>query len=198
MADTGRLLPIFPLQTVLFPEGLLPLRIFEARYMDMIARCLRDDAVFGVNLIAEGNEVGRPARPHEVGVTARIVEWDMAQPGLLHVLARGERRFRIRRSELTADGLVQAEVDWLAQEVPQPVPPACSDLVALLHQAVEQAGDGALSASPRFDDAAWVGYRLAEVLPLAASARQRLLELDDALTRLELLGRALRGASAPD
>lgn len=198
MDDARRPMPIFPLQTVLFPEGLLPLRIFEARYMDMIARCLRNDDVFGVNLIAEGNEVGRPARPHEVGVTARIVEWDMAQPGLLHVLARGERRFRIRRSELTADGLVQAEVDWLEQEVPQPVPPGCVDLVALLRQAVEQAGDGPLAESPRFDDATWVGYRLAEALPLAAAARQRLLELDDARVRLELLGRALRGSSAPD
>lgn len=181
------LLPIFPLQTVLFPGGVLPLRIFEARYMDMTTRCLKEDTVFGVNLIAEGSEVGKPARPHAVGVSARITAWDMPQSGLLHVVARGERRFRMRRSELGPNGLVLAEVEWLDEPGLQPVPAAFAGVVALLKAIIEDAGETHFPPPHRFDDAAWVGMRLAEVLPAAMPARQLLLELDDPLGRLEII-----------
>ena len=98
-------LPLFPLQTVLFPGGRLPLRIFEQRYMDMAKECLRENLPFGVCLIREGREVGEPALPEDVGCTARIVEWDMPQLGVLQVVTRGERRFRIRSHRVQTDGL---------------------------------------------------------------------------------------------
>ena len=109
-------LPLFPLQTVLFPGGRLPLRIFEQRYMEMAKACLRDGTPFGVCLIREGGEVGEPAVPEDLGCTARIVEWDMPQLGLLQVMARGEQRFRIRSRRVQADGLVLAGIELLPAE----------------------------------------------------------------------------------
>ncbi len=188
MSDAApTMLPIFPLQTVLFPGGVLPLRIFEARYMDMTTRCLREDAVFGVNLIAEGHEVGTPALPHPVGVSARITAWDMAQPGLLHLVTVGERRFRILRSEVAPDGLLMAEVEWLADPAPQPLPEGYQGLVTLLQAIIDDVDPVHFPEPHRFDEADWVGMRLAGVLPIPMAARQGLLELDDAVTRLDIL-----------
>ncbi|MCC4113853.1 LON peptidase substrate-binding domain-containing protein [Aromatoleum toluclasticum] len=194
MDDTGRLppllpplLPLFPLQTVLFPGALLPLHVFEARYMDLVARCLKDGSVFGVNLIAEGHEVGAPARPCEVGVSARIVRCDIAKPGTLDIVTRGEHRYRVLRTELGANGLLLGEVDWLAEAPRQAIPDNCQPLVALLRAIVADAGDARLPAPHAFDDAGWVGLRFAEVLPIPAQAKQALLELDDPADRLEII-----------
>ncbi len=180
-------LPLFPLQTVLFPGGVLPLRIFEARYMDMATRCLRDDSPFGVCLIAEGAEVGRPARPHPVGVSARITGWDMNQPGLLHVVAVGEQRFRIRRTEVGENGLLLGEIEWLDEPAACAVGPQHQRLVALLEAIIEDAGEAHFPPPHRLDDAAWVGMRLASVLPLTLEVRQKLLELDDPRGSLDLI-----------
>ena len=111
-------LPLFPLKTVLFPGGVLPLRVFEARYMDMITRCMREDAGFGVCLIAAGEEVGETAVPHPVGTEARIEQWDMAQAGVLNLVTRGIRRFRIEDHEVERDGLLVASVRWLDEPLP--------------------------------------------------------------------------------
>ena len=181
------LLPLFPLQTVLFPGGVLPLHVFEARYMDLVTRCLKDDAVFGVNLIAEGAEVGAPAVPHAVGVSARIVTWDMPQPGVLDVVTRGERRFRVRHTELGANGLLVADVDWLPEPPPAAVAGEFQILVALLKAIVEDAGAVRFPPPHHYADADWLGMRFAEVLPIPVLARQRLLELDDAHSRLEII-----------
>lgn len=181
------LLPLFPLQTVLFPGALLPLHVFEARYMDLATRCLRDDSVFGVNLIAEGREVGAPARPYEVGVSARIVRCDIAKPGTLDIVARGERRYRVLRAEPGPNGLLLGEVEWLPQDEPVPVPENCAPLVALLRAIVDDAGSERLPLPHDFDDAGWVGLRFAEVLPIPAQAKQALLELDNPTDRLEIV-----------
>lgn len=183
----GALLPIFPLQTVLFPGGVLPLRVFEARYMDMTTRCMREGTVFGVNLIARGAEVGAPAVPHSMGVSARITSWDMTEPGMLHLVTCGERRYRIRHSELGTNGLLLAEVDWLDEPPSQAVPADCSGLVTLLKAVTEDAGEAHFPPPHHFDDASWVGMRLAGVLPIPMPARQLLLELDDPLARLEII-----------
>lgn len=180
-------LPIFPLQTVLFPGGTLPLRVFEARYMDMVARCLREQSVFGVNLIAQGNEVGQPAVPHLVGVSARIVEWDMDQPGLLNIVTQGERRYRILQMEAGEDGLLSATVEWLPELPEQRLPASFAGLVALLSAVIEDAGEAHFPPPYRMDDAGWVGMRLAGVLPIPLKARQALLELDDPLSRVEII-----------
>lgn len=181
------ILPVFPLQTVLFPGGVLPLRIFEARYMDMTTRCLRENDVFGVNLIAEGHEVGTPAVPHAVGVSARIIDWDMAQVGVLQVVTRGERRFRILNSETAPDGLLMAEVAWLEEPPLVALPEGYEGLVTLLKAIVDDVDTLHFPEPHHFDEAGWVGMRLASVLPIPMAARQGLLELDDPLVRLDIL-----------
>ena len=190
-ADMQRL-PLFPLKTVLFPAGRLPLRVFEARYMDMVTRCMREGTAFGVCLIAAGEEVGEAAVPHPVGTEALLEQWEMTQPGLLTLVARGGRRFRVIDHEVERDGLLVAEVRWLAEAQPQPVPAALHDLLPLLQTIVAELGER-LPPPHRFDDAAWVGARYAELLPISLQAKQRLLELDDVLSRLEIVQQFLRG-----
>lgn len=187
MIDSENLLPIFPLQTVLFPGGVLPLRIFEARYMDMVTRCLREDSVFGVNLIAEGLETGMPAVPHSIGVTARITACDMEQPGVLQVVTCGERRYRIRRTETGPNGLLLGEVEWLPELVEQSLDEDDQTLVALLAAIIEDVGPAHFPPPHRLDEAGWVGMRLASVLPLDLSIRQSLLELDDPRVLMDVL-----------
>lgn len=190
MAETFRL-PLFPLNTVLFPGGWLPLRVFEARYMDMVSRVMQEDASFGVCLIAAGGEVGEAAVPRLVGTEARIESWDMPQPGLLHVGVRGARRFAVVDHELEADGLLTGGVRWLPEPPSIPVPSAQAELVPLLQRIAAQHPE-ALPAPHRFDDAAWVGARYAEILPIPLDAKQALLELTDWASRLEIIQRFLR------
>ncbi len=194
-------IPLFPLGVVLFPGGVLQLKLFEARYLDMAARCMRANAPFGVCLIREGGEVGEPALPHDIGAMARIVDWDMAQPGLLFITARGGPRFRIVARRVLPDRLQSARVEWLAEPPLQPVPAILADLQPLLRAIVADAGETSFPPPHHFDDATWVGYRLAEVLPIPAAARLRLLELDDSVSRLEIIHtflkqRGLLGAPA--
>ena len=187
-------LPLFPLRTVLFPGGVLPLRIFEARYLDMAARCMKAGMPFGVCLIQDGQEVGEAATPHSVGTTARIVSWDMPQQGVLLVTCRGERRFRIDARQTHADRLQSAQVQFLdaADAAPTPMPAGRAGVLPLLKAIVSDAGDELFPPPHAFDDAAWVVRRFAEVLPIPALARQRLLELDDPLQALEIVQTYLR------
>lgn len=183
---------------MLFPEGRLPLRIFEQRYMDMAKRCLRDESPFGVCAIREGSEVnsavGTPAVPAEVGCTARIAQWDMAQLGLLEVIVQGEQRFRIVERRIERNGLQLAKVELLPPEKDGSVPATCSACVRLLERVIEQHG-GLLPSPHKLDSAAWVSARLAELLPLPLAAKQELLELDDAATRLERVNSLLRASA---
>lgn len=180
-------LPLFPLNAVLFPGGTLPLRVFEQRYMTLVKDCLKRESTFGICLIAEGAEVGAPAVPHKVGTQARIVAWDMTQPGILNITVRGEARFRILSSEAGREGLLQARVEPIAAEPEMPVPEALAALVPLLQAMAADAGAERLPPPHRFDDAAWVGYRFCELLPIPAIARQKLLELEDPISRLEIV-----------
>lgn len=180
-------LPIFPLHSVLFPFGRMQLRIFEARYMDMIARCMQDQTCFGICLIAEGKEVGAAALPHPVGVEARIVDFDMDTPGVLGITVRGQRRFRIATQEVDAQQRVVAQVAWLDEPAIAPVSPAHADVLPLLRAIANDPGQKIIAAPLQFEDASWVGYRYAEVLPIPPLARQRLLELDDAELRLSII-----------
>lgn len=182
--------PLFPLHTVLFPGGLLPLQVFEQRYMEMAKACLRDGTAFGVCLIRAGAEVGAPATPVRIGCTARIVHWDMQQLGVLQIVAQGERRFRVRATRVQDDGLVVAAIEMLPEERDAPVPGKLAACRQLLERIVTEHG-GQLFARPfRLDSSAWVSARLAEVLPLPAAAKQTLLELDG-LPRLEAVQRLL-------
>jgi hypothetical protein len=177
-------LPLFPLNTVLFPGGRLPLRIFEQRYMEMAKACLRDGTPFGVCLIREGAEVGAPATPVDIGCLARIVEWDMEQLGVLQISARGERRFRILERRVQADGLARASVQLVDEDGDSAIPAHCATCVRLLERIIEQPGAPAVEPPHRLDSSAWVSARLAEILPLPLTVKQELLELADGGTRL--------------
>ncbi len=187
----GETVPIFPLGTVLFPGMRLPLRIFEPRYMDMAKACLKQDAAFGVCLIREGAEVGAPAVPEPVGCLAKIGEWDMEQLGILKVRAEGLDRFRIEATETMPSGLILGRIERFAAESVATAPelPACADFVRKVIGAV---GSSRFREPHDYDDATWVGFRLAEILPLRNPVRQKLLELTDAGARLAILHRFLR------
>ena len=177
---------LFPLNVVLFPEGPLPLRIFETRYLDMVRRCMREDQRFGVALIREGNEVG-PADTFDIGTMAKIVDFHQLSDGLLGLSCIGEQRFRIRSRGRQADGLNLAEVDWLASEPAVAVPARHARLSELLKSVLPQLGEVYTGIEMQLDDAAWVGHRLAEILPIPLPEKQTYLEMDDPIQRLELL-----------
>ena len=125
---------LFPLNTVLFPGGPLVLRIFEARYLDLVKRCMRDGTGFGVVQIREGQEAGGPALTFDVGTYARIVDFSQQPDGLLGIRALGERRFRIVERRRARDGLNLADVEWLPVDPPTPLPEAYAELVAEGHE----------------------------------------------------------------
>jgi Lon protease-like protein len=179
--------PLFPLYTVLFPGGVLPLRVFEARYMDMTRECLKNRMPFGVCLIREGAEVGAPALPEAVGCLADIADCDMQQLGVLNLRTRGRQRFRTVERESGAQGLLRARIELIAPEPELPVPDALRACVSLLEAIVAENAKGLIAPPHRFEDAAWVGYRLSEIMPVPLIAKQRLMELEDSISRLEIL-----------
>ena len=178
---------------MLFPGGRLPLRIFEKRYIDMARECLRDRSPFGVCRIVEGREVGEAALPAAVGTLATIGECDMAQLGVLQIVARGGRRFRIAERRVQADGLARVSVALLPEEDDAEVPAGCETAVRLLARLIAEHG-ALFEAPPRLASSAWVGARLAEVLPLPLELKQALLEMDDGPARLQRLNALLGGA----
>jgi Lon protease-like protein len=180
---------------VLFPGGRLPLRIFEQRYLEMAKRALKEGSAFGVCLIRAGTEVGAPATPADVGTLARISAWDMPQLGVLQVTALGERRFRILERRVQPDGLAVASIERLTEEIDSPLSGEFSQCTKLLERVLDQ--HPGLAGQPyRLDSCAWVSARLAELLPLPLEAKQALLELDDARTRLERLSALIRPSAS--
>jgi Lon protease-like protein len=180
-------IPLFPLGTVLFPGGPLPLRIFETRYIDLVRRCLRDDTGFGVVLIREGVEAGGPAETFDVGTYARIVDFSPQPDGLLGIRATGERRFRILERRRARDGLNVADVEWLPDDPNLPLPEELAELAPALDSILTQVGEPYASLERRAEDAAWVAGRLAEILPIPPGHKQHCLELDDPIERLRFL-----------
>ncbi|HEX7914503.1 LON peptidase substrate-binding domain-containing protein [Rudaea sp.] len=185
-------IPLFPLNTVLFPGGEVGLRIFEPRYLDMVRDCARTNSPFGVCLILDGAEVGEPATPAAVGTLARIVDFSTTPDGLLGIRAQGTQRFRLARSRVRDNGLAHGEVDPWADEARVEVPVEFHLLATILERLLEKIG-GTHANAPRanFDDASWVGFRLAELLPLENRERQMLLQTADPLERLTQLMHAL-------
>ena len=191
MTDPSKDVPLFPLGTVLFPGGLLPLKIFEQRYLEMAKGCLRAGTPFGVCLIREGSEVGTPATHATLGCLARITQWDMQQLGLLQLVAQGGERFRVLERRIRADGLIIADIEILEERPDAPLPEKFRPCRQLLERIVAEHGERLFARPFLLDSSTWVGARLAEVLPLPAAVRQKLLELDDSLQRLEILQRLL-------
>jgi Lon protease-like protein len=190
-AAVRREIPVFPLNTVLFPGGVLPLRVFEARYVDMTRDCMKREQPFGVALIKEGAEVGAAAVAETVGCTARITDWDMQQLGVLNITTVGQERYRMLTNRVAANGLITAEVEAIAAGPSQPVPGASQVCVTLLRAILAQIDARHVPPPHHFNDAAWVGYRLSELLPIQRAAKQKLLELEDSLSRLEIITKYL-------
>jgi uncharacterized protein len=180
-------LPLFPLKTVLFPGGALSLRVFEPRYLDMVASCLRGTNRFGVVAIRQGEEVGA-ATIYEVGTTAEITDWQQESGGLLAIMAKGREKFRLREVRRQPDGLYVGEAELLPVEPPQPLPATYAPLAALLRRVLGSDRGQAMA----YDDAVWTAARLVEVLPLGLALKQSLLEAPDALMRLERVATELK------
>lgn len=189
---------LFPLRSVLFPGGLLALKVFEARYLDLVSRCLRDGSGFGVVCLREGDEVrrgGGEVRLEPEGVMARIDEVDAAQAGILNVRCVGTRRFALEASRQQPDGLWLGRARWLPDDEVLPPPPQRAATVRALANAIETMAQQ--RAFPfvepyRLDDAGWVANRWCELLPVSLAAKQRLMALDDPLVRLQLVDEFLR------
>lgn len=172
---------------MLFPGGILPLKVFEPRYVDLVSDCMKEGKPFGINLIRSGQETGAAADPEPVGCLAEITDWDMPELGILQIQVTGGQRFYAEHLQLEADGLILARARLITEEAPLELPAkhrACSDM---LKRIIDHLGHGRFLAPFKYDDAVWVGYRLAELLPLKRSARQNMLEMNDSLVRIEIL-----------
>jgi Lon protease-like protein len=188
--------PLFPLNTVLFPGGPLPLRIFEARYVDMIGKCIRKDAQFGVLLIREGGEVGH-ATTYDIGTLARVVDWYQGSDGLLGVTAQGEQRFRLITSHREPDGLNIGEIEVLAGEIELPLPETYRPMATILAGILDDLGRLYEDLERRLDDAGWVTNRFIEILPIDLEEKQQCLEQSDPGKRLQLVQDALGKVRGP-
>ena len=205
-------LPLFPLGTVLYPGGLLPLQIFEVRYLDMIGKCHKTGAPFGVVSLSEGSEVRKPAHAtsknsppsgdgfaheafHDVGTLARIDAFSIPQPGLMRIECTGMQRFRIARREKLKHGLWIADVTQITPDRPIPIPDdlapvsvALAQLLATLHLRDPTSLSAIVPSSAQLTDSGWVANRWCELLPISPELKQQLMELENPLVRLELVG----------
>lgn len=192
-------IPLFPLNLVLFPDGPLPLRIFETRYYDMVRRCMREGYGFGVVAIREGREVGLGDTDlYEVGTMAEITDFHQLADGLLGLSCVGRQRFRIVQRSRQADGLNLGEVDWMNPAPAVDIPARHARLSKLLSTVLPQLGEVYANIDMRLDDAAWVGHRLAEILPIPLADKQTYLEIDDPIERLDRLAAVAPLTSKPD
>lgn len=179
-------IPLFPLMTVLFPGGPLPLRIFEPRYLDMVSLCLRESRPFGVVLISEGKETGESSTC-DLGTTAAITDWYQGSDGLLGVTALGQQIFRVLESRRQADGLNIGRVELMPAQARTPLAESDRGLGTILERVLDQLGAHYQAIAKDYADAGWVSYRLAEVLPISLELKQRCLATPVAEERLALL-----------
>ena len=187
-------IPLFPLRTVLFPEGVLPLRIFEPRYVDMIRWCMRNQVNFGVVLLRTGSDVadkeaGASPDVFRVGTEAKIVDFNQADNGLLGIVAQGARKFSIKESYLQKDGLLKATVEFAKEESLGELTPVHDSLVAVLQDLMQHPLIQQLNPPIRLDEARSVSYRLADLLPIEPEIKQTLLQMNGAKERLTELAR---------
>ena len=179
--------PLFPLKTVMFPGGVLPLRIFEPRYLDMVCECLRNDSEIGVVLIQEGSETGEAAEPYPIGTLCTISYWNRRADGLLGITLRGNRRFQTVSHQVKSNQLIMAEVDILAETHPIDIQQKYQGMASLLRKIISQLEPPYTTMPTHYDDLEWVSARLVELLPLPLDYKQQLLEVDDIFSRIEEL-----------
>lgn len=180
-------IPLFPLHSVLFPGGKLPLRIFEPRYLDMVSNCFKSGKGFGICLIREGSEVGKAAETYETGTLSEITYFNKQVDGLLGITVTGKQRFHILSKEIRGNQLTIAEVELLPNEQESHIPEQYKPAVEVLKKLFSQLGYPFLKMEKRYDDASWVSSRLSELLPIRLEQKQYFLQLDDPVQRLERL-----------
>lgn len=178
-------IPLFPLHTVLFPHGTLPLRIFEPRYLEMVSSCLKTEQGFGICLIRSGSEVGKAAETYDTGTLSEITYFNQQADGLLGITACGKQRFHILTTEIKPNQLTVAEVELIPNEEPAPIPAKYQSAVDILKRIFDNLGYPFAKIEKHYDDASWVSNRLAEFLPISLEQKQYLLQLHDPLQRLE-------------
>ena len=195
-------LPLFPLASVLFPDGVLALRVFEVRYLDMVRKCHQTGAPFGVVSLTQGSEVRRAGAPdeqfHDVGTLAVIEQLASPQPGLITLVCKGTERFRITQRNHLVHGLWIASVSQLDRDLSIPIPEdlkktatALTQVLHTLHSRDALNPAATLPTPEQLDDCGWVANRWCELLPVPMELKQRLMELDNPLVRLELVGDVL-------
>lgn len=185
-------LPLFPLQTVVFPGGFLPLKVFEPRYMEMVTRVISDRASFGICAIHEGRETDVSVKHHMIGTRVQVIDWDMPQPGILHIQTQALERIVVRATHKESNGLLVGEVDDVNAESTAAVPPEFALSAEVLYQIIGELGVDKFAPPHDYNNAVWISYRLSEVLPLTLKIRQNLLEMNDSLARLAILTNFLK------
>lgn len=179
-------IPLFPLDTVIFPAGELQLRLFEPRYLDMVSECMRTESGFGICLIREGEEAGQTAEFFPMGTYVKIIDWDQMDDGLLGITVKGEQRFRVERTEIQQDNLCLGEVTLLDED-DELLPVSYQGFSDLLKEIANRYELPFMDEPERFEEASWVSDRLAELLPFDIAAKQSLLEMDNALSRFDYI-----------
>ena len=187
-------LPLFPLNSVIFPGGALPLRLFEPRYLDMVKDCMRNEHGFGVVLIKNGKEAGQAAEAHKTGTECRIADWETLPDGLLGITVYGETKIHIEDVHIQANQLLVGQVQCLEEDPDVKLPEEFEVMRSLLQKVITQVGKPYTTLPVGYDYAGWVGARLTELLPLQLATKQRLLEIDDHIVRLYHLKEAMQGS----
>jgi len=187
----NKTIPLFPLGTVLFPDGPLPLRVFEPRYLDMVSRCMKEGSEFGVVLLMSGSEIGE-AETATIGTLARILDWYQGSDGILGITAVGAERFVLNTSSRQADGLYLGDVAPIAAEPTCVLPDEYQSMAALLEVIINDLGKLYADLDTNYTDATWVGRRFAEILPMSLEDKQRCLEMNDPIERLRYIRPLLR------
>ena len=180
-------LPLFPLSGIVMPGGLMPLRLFERRYIDMVTACMRGGTGFGVCLIRDGREAGQPAEPYPLGTEVEIVDFDQGADGLLHITARGVREFSVLTYAADDSQLMIGEVEPRPSAGPTPMEPEFETLAGKLDLILRYVEPDFSYPEKHLDDADWVCHRLLELLPLAPPAKFELLQMESNRERLETL-----------
>ncbi len=180
-------LPLFPLSSVVMPGGLMPLRIFEPRYIDMVGNCFKTDTGFGVCLIKEGGEIGEPSVPYPVGTLARIVDFDQGADGLLQITAKGDQEFRVLTHAANDAKLIIAEVELLDERPPTPMSKQAEDLASKLDLILSYIDTETRFEEKELDNPDWVCFRLLELLPLEPKAKYEILQMPSNAERLKSL-----------
>jgi len=194
LSSNSQELPLFPLNSVIFPGGALPLRLFEPRYLDMVKDCMRNEHGFGITLIKNGQESGQAAEVYKTGTECRIADWETLPDGLLGITAYGEKRIQIDNTRVEENQLLIGNIQCLDENPDLDLPEEFEVMKTMLQKIITQVGKPYTGLPAGYDKAGWVGARLTELLPLQSAIKQRLLEIDDYLVRLYHLKEAMQEA----